>query len=78
MKRTHISLHMDSELARAARIQAITDGMSLKAWVSQAIIRQLAAEETTVGDNKQVGLVEQETQAGKDGVGREYDERGYA
>jgi predicted HicB family RNase H-like nuclease len=39
---THISLHLDSAIAKAARIQAINDGVSLKAWISETIIRQLA------------------------------------
>jgi hypothetical protein len=53
----HISLHLDSALAKAVRIQAINDGVSLKAWISQALIRRLAFEATALGDNNQRELV---------------------
>ena len=49
---THISLHMDAALAKAARIQAINDGVSLKAWISQAIIRQLGSESRPAGQGE--------------------------
>jgi predicted HicB family RNase H-like nuclease len=39
---THISLHFDSAVAKAVRIQAITEGVSLQAWITEAIMRQLA------------------------------------
>ncbi|MDR1325490.1 MAG: type II toxin-antitoxin system HicB family antitoxin [Treponema sp.] len=48
---THISLRLDLALAKAVRIQAINDGVSLKAWISQALIRRLAFEATALGDN---------------------------
>jgi hypothetical protein len=61
---THISLHFDSAVAKAVRIQAINEGVSLKAWITEAIMRQLVAEETALRD---VDLVRQELpkQAGK-------------
>jgi predicted HicB family RNase H-like nuclease len=39
---THISLHLDLSVAKAVRIQAINEGVSLKAWITEAIIQQLA------------------------------------
>jgi predicted HicB family RNase H-like nuclease len=42
----HISANVAPEVAKAAKIQAIKDGMSLQAWISQAIMRRLAAVQT--------------------------------
>jgi predicted HicB family RNase H-like nuclease len=53
-KTIHLSAKLTPEVARAAKIQAITEGVSLQAWISQAIIRQLA-----------VSKQEPTTQAGK-------------
>jgi predicted HicB family RNase H-like nuclease len=40
----HVSAHVAPEIAKAAKIAAINEGVSLQAWISQAIIRQLAAD----------------------------------
>ncbi|MDR1324499.1 MAG: hypothetical protein LBK00_00500 [Treponema sp.] len=56
---THIFLRLDLALAKAARIQAINDGVSLTAWISHAIVMRLAAEETALGDNKLPDSVKQ-------------------
>jgi predicted HicB family RNase H-like nuclease len=43
---THISANVASDIARAARIQAITEGVSLQEWISQAIRMQLEKSST--------------------------------
>jgi predicted HicB family RNase H-like nuclease len=63
-KMFHLSVNIAWELIEAAKIQAITKKMSFQEWISKAIVRQLVAEETALGD---VDLVRQELpkQAGK-------------
>jgi hypothetical protein len=38
----HLSAHVAPEIAKAVKIQAITEGISLQAWITEAIMRQLA------------------------------------
>jgi hypothetical protein len=67
----HISLHLDSAVAKAARIQAIKEGVSLKAWVTQAIMRQLGENQRFVAAAIEEQLAAREPQAGKTTEGRE-------
>jgi hypothetical protein len=38
----HVSAFVPQDVAKAAKIQAITEGLTLQDWITQAIIRQLA------------------------------------
>jgi predicted HicB family RNase H-like nuclease len=37
-----VSAHVAPEIAKAVKIQAINEGISLQAWITEAIMRQLA------------------------------------
>jgi hypothetical protein len=41
-KMFHLSINIALEVIKNAKIQTIAEGMSFQAWITQAIIRQLA------------------------------------
>jgi predicted DNA binding CopG/RHH family protein len=41
-KMFHLSINIALEVIKNAKIQVITEGMNFQAWITQAIIRQLA------------------------------------
>jgi hypothetical protein len=48
----HISAHVSPEVAKAAKIQAIDEGMSMQAWLTRAIMRQLGVSEGTASGHR--------------------------
>jgi hypothetical protein len=40
----HISVNIDRETAKAAKIQAIVENMSFQEWIAQAVIQKLTRE----------------------------------
>jgi predicted HicB family RNase H-like nuclease len=48
----HVSAKVSPDVAKAAKIQAIKDGVSLQAWISQAITLRLAAVQASAGTDR--------------------------
>jgi predicted HicB family RNase H-like nuclease len=50
----HLSINIDKETAKAAKIQAINEGVSLRRWITTAIMQRLGtvkgAEEAGSGE----------------------------